>query len=808
MGLPTVLDTDDLPFLGMAEALLEDYQEKQRLLSSYLCPVDQRIQDFLLDFFEGCPEIPHLPDSTFVLDRHGIARKLSLPAKSDHFSSSIMDSYRVMNGVLHNPKSDRRTTKGVFHVAEGGLPIPDDKKAVPREAAAHLLAAAMRPPKTLLELPYTGDSEQKAHTWLSLLLRPVVIPKVEGFTAEKRMEVRFICPGNFASNLDFVESIFGNGGDPFLPQNDAALNPDGWTGTTGCVILATHLIGIKKKEVGLPHISEATERQKRDGMCWENEDELYNDGGAFKLTVRDERGVVVTIISDNYFGYCKKEVKTQISMSANLFGNAEEEHAGGALVFPGYDLGEGFEIEGSYADTGARLEDQLRRFDDIMEARPEGYAVDKQFPDIYYIPENSSITLEKQEVNWEKGGERKSIKLLPGKTYVCPSGYKVEMIQPAEGRRWRLQGHVPEGMYCHKPSTVSGGGKSEISKSISDATITGPVFVQDIKADFDEVEAILARDFGDRFRDPARKEKDRRPILSTKRSLGSVIKLLTPSKTEYTDSYNEWVESIPQHVKELVYLVKRFYKSDWEDDWRSRFSVDLINGKPGNELRYRGRKLMTQYLRVGYTADGSWRIFNLRKDYLPAAKVAMEDDITASTVAPRESLSALDGNGHEIAYKFAFNCEHHFFQRPDDAIHRGYDKQAEKDISSTGETFLSNYEPLTREQAKAEMEDTIRFFQYTKPMQDMIASFVRLIGPDYYVTPAQPRIVNGVNTKNPRYLQVRPDVVNRRATYLAEIGARLNRAVPMEKALHVPVTACLPGRRNNPPEPEAGVRPL
>jgi hypothetical protein len=52
--------------------------------------------------------------------------------------------------------------------------------------------------------------------------------------------------------------------------------------------------------------------------------------------------VIVTIIADNYFGYCKKEVKTQISYAANLFGLCEEEHAGGALVYPSYDLGEEF----------------------------------------------------------------------------------------------------------------------------------------------------------------------------------------------------------------------------------------------------------------------------------------------------------------------------------------------------------------------------------------------------------------------------------------------------------------------------------
>eukprot|EP00961_Rhodomonas_salina_P151560 2040256-Rhodomonas_salina.1 len=35
------------------------------------------------------------------------------------------------------------------------------------------------------------------------------------------------------------------------------------------------------------------------------------EGGAFKLSCRDARGVPITLIADNYFGYCKKEVKTQ-----------------------------------------------------------------------------------------------------------------------------------------------------------------------------------------------------------------------------------------------------------------------------------------------------------------------------------------------------------------------------------------------------------------------------------------------------------------------------------------------------------------
>jgi hypothetical protein len=81
-------------------------------------------------------------------------------------------------------------------------------------------------------------------------------------------------------------------------------------------------------------------------------------------------------------------------------------------------------------------------------------------------------------------------------------------------------------------------------------------------------------------------------------------------------------------------VVKRYYKPDWGEDWRSRFSVDTVNGKPGNELRYRMRKINTRYVRIGYAQDGSWRIFGVRKDFIPSFKLSAEDDITASITVP------------------------------------------------------------------------------------------------------------------------------------------------------------------------------
>src|SRR5882762_4496941 len=388
------LDSSDI-----VAAFAAQYQEKERLLGQYLCPADQRIQTFLYDYLQDAP-VTRLPLRTFTLDRAGLARVLSLPVDRDEFSSDIINSYRVKQGVLHNPKSDRRTTAGIFHVTEGGLPIPDDKLGVPKLTFAKILQFALTPPVELLKLPFTATQPKPAECFVSLLLRPLVCPEVSGFTPEKTMEIRFCAPGNLVSNLDFVESIFGNGGDPLLPENDSALDAEHWTGHTGCVILAPHLVKITKKSVGLPHFDQATERQRRDGMCWKKEDELYNGGNAFKLTARDESGVIVTIIADNYFGYCKKEVKTQLSYAANLFGLTEEEHAGGALVFPSYDLGEEFNGDILSRRMPHSFVEMTKLFGDIMDVQPEGYAVDKNFPEIVYVPASALFDLHAQRIFW------------------------------------------------------------------------------------------------------------------------------------------------------------------------------------------------------------------------------------------------------------------------------------------------------------------------------------------------------------------------------------------------------------------------
>lgn len=798
----------DNPLIELGKSLIANFQEKSRLLSDHLCPADQSIHDFAKDYlgahyeevFEGALCVP---SQFLTLERHGLARIFSLPCDGDYHQSELLTSYRVAQGVCHNPASDRRTTKGVFHVVEEGLPVADDKKAVPVGTFARLLHQALRPPKELATLPFTANQEKKAELFVSLLLRPTLSPEVPGVASRKSSEVRFFVPGSLVANLDFVESIFGNAGDPFLPENDARLDSEHWSGHTGCVILAPHLVKLTKKAVGLPAKRDASERQIRDGMCWESEEELYNDGGAFKISCRDRRGRVITLIADNYFGYCKKEVKTQLAYAANLFGNAEEEHAGGAIAYPSQDLGESFSLSEFSKPVDHTFDEALQSLGDRAIANKNGYAIDRFHPDILYVPETVRLSLHDQTVSWPQGEETFSMALQPGTVYVLPSGYKVEMVKPNAGQRWRLIGTNAEGTFCHKPCTVSGGGKSEISKSISDAMFTGPVLISDFDSVLKQAEAIVNRDYSDRYKNRLDPNQKSRPILSSQRSLGSVIRLLSPN-LEYTDEFNAWLKTIPREVRDFIFTIKRFHKPHW-NNWKRRFTVDRINGEPGHEVKYRNVKLVTQYLRVGFEEDGSWRTFSLRKDFVPSTKVQTEDDITASLLLPARDLEGLHPKLHQTAYKFSVNCEYRLFQRPDDAIIRGYDKKAELDFSRQG-CFFSNYEPVTRPEAVEMVRDAIRFEQFTEPMRNRLQDFVRGSEPDYVISSAHPRIVDGKPTKNPRYLQVRPDLENPRGTYLAEIGSRLYRRLRSKQPVLMPVNAVLAGRRNNPAEPN--IRPL
>jgi hypothetical protein len=320
----------------------------------------------------------------------------------------------------------------------------------------------------------------------------------------------------------------------------------------------------------------------------------------------------------------------------------------------------------------------------------------------------------------------------------------------------------------------------------------------------DLVAEILARDFSTAYKQPD--DRASRPILSPDRSLGSVIKLLTVSP-DYTAEYNGWLHDLPQTIRQLVFTVKRYYRPEWGDNWRGHFTVDRINGFLGHELKYDNQKLVGNYLRVGFDPQGSWRIYKLRPDFHPAEKVQVEDDITASVVVPRHTLKDFDAKYPNRSAKLVANCEAYLFQRPDDAISPGFDAQAEADIATPG-TFLSNFEPLTVPQAKSIVDHVVEFDEYTEPMKRLLAGFVTDSKVSYMVSSAHARLVDGKPSKNPRYLQKRPDLVNPLGCYLSEVCARLDRKIPVDQPVRFPVNAVLAGRRGNPADAKIGLPPL
>ena len=590
------------------------------------------------------------------------------------------------------------------------------------------------------------------------------------------MEIRFFAPGNLVSNLDFVESIFGNGGDPNLPENDAALDAEHWTGHTGCVILAPHLTKVTKKDPSACRTwDQATERQRRDGMCWKNEGRTLQQRRRLQAHLprrnrrhrHHHRGQLFRLLqkggedADQLRGQSVRPVRRGTRRRRAGFSRATISARNSAATLHVKRLGHSF-AEVSVASIG-----------EAMDVKPEGYGVDKKFPDIIYVPEDAHFDLHTQKVSWPRRQDRTR--------HQIAARTKPTSARPATRSAWKNPARTapggssarwPKALLCHKPCTVSGGGKSEISKPITDAILTGPVFVADLKKDFDQVAELIDRDYCGPFPRPGANGLSAR-CSTPERSLGSVIKLLTPDEHDYTPEYNAWLETVPQYLKELVFVVKRYYKPEWGDDWRDHFSVDIINGTPGNELKCDNRKLVTTYLRVGFDPDGSWRTFGLRKDFQSGAE------------------NPDGGRHHRVRASCRAGALENLSEHGQGAVARSSSRTANSGCSSARTTrFIaattSRRKPISRgrtisfpitnrctpKMARELIEDAIGFHQFTEPMQTLIRDVAANGKPDYFVSSANPRLVDGKPTKNPRYLQKRPDLRAIRAKVISRKWAR------------------------------------
>ncbi|MCA8986345.1 MAG: hypothetical protein KDA78_01805, partial [Planctomycetaceae bacterium] len=180
---------------------------------------------------------------------------------------------------------------------------------------------------------------------------------------------------------------------------------------------------------------------------------------------------------------------------------------------------------------------------------------------------------------------------------------------------------------------------------------------------------------------------------------------------------------------------------------------------------------------------------------------------SVSTIVSSSRVEHRSESEQSPSLKFLTNCEYRLFQRPDEAIHRGFDKQAEADLSGS-RNFISNFEPLNHADIQHMAERIVDFDAFSKPMQDLLRSMLQDKDAEFVVCSATPRKIGNVSTKNPRYLQSRPDMTNPFPRYVAERGLRLHRTIPMSKPAPFPVHSVLMGRRNNPPDKAAGIRSL
>ena len=86
------------------------------------------------------------------------------------------------------------------------------------------------------------------------------------------------------------------------------------------------------------------------------------------------------------------------------------------------------------------------------------------------------------------------------------------------------------------------------------------------------------------------------------------------------------------------------------------------------------------------------------------------------------------------------------------------------------QVFVSNFKPIYEEEMK-DLTERVDFYElFSTPMKDHMMRSLKEGGVN--MCSAKPRIWNGQQTKNPRYLQVRPDVARPRDKYLAQLGSK------------------------------------
>jgi len=108
------------------------------------------------------------------------------------------------------------------------------------------------------------------------------------------------------------------------------------------------------------------------------------------------------------------------------------------------------------ACRGYSFEDVVTHYGDLMTVQPEGYGIDKQHPEVIYVPQDLRMDLPSQTISWVKDGAPQTIKLRPGHIYVQPNGYKVEMQKHPGAPSWRLWAQIRKAPSATSPVPCQG----------------------------------------------------------------------------------------------------------------------------------------------------------------------------------------------------------------------------------------------------------------------------------------------------------------------------------------------------------------
>ena len=68
-------------------------------------------------------------------------------------------------------------------------------------------------------------------------------------------------------------------------------------------------------------------------------------------------------------------------------------------MFPSYDLGEDFRLAKHLAVVDHHFAEALAQLGDRVELQPGGWARDRNYPDICYVPEDASFDLRAQSIS-------------------------------------------------------------------------------------------------------------------------------------------------------------------------------------------------------------------------------------------------------------------------------------------------------------------------------------------------------------------------------------------------------------------------